>query len=367
MAAKKALDPAKELKRLFVFNKPMEERLAFLKKLDRRLPPGVAPEVAERVFRAMFVETYHHPEWAELITAQTCRAALKAYGQRNFAFFDTMASWILAAVDPAADDETLAAQLRAAWAALKRLHTPLYAHTREGIDATLAEPRWIEATQAAIAANPDDQNWSPSMVGLLLAEGSAGSIDVLIPMTLRALEAKGAELDNLNGLLARVGAETPEVNALRARLKSESDARAEESGANAFARAIGLNAKDDFSFQAQFVGVRKNGAQIFEVNVRVDAAAAQWGRMRLLWTGGRRWTQSEWTNEEEKCFSNNDPLRKLERLPGWLGDLAVARKCTFQLSASGSNLQGEAAARLKEWLQSATVPKKTGWATSRQS
>src|SRR5215203_4912496 len=120
-AKKKAIDPAKELKRLFVFNKPTEERLAFLRKLGRKLPPGLAPDVAEKVFKVMFVETYHHPEWAVLITPEHCRSALKAYQQNKFGFFDTKASWLIAAINPNADDETLAAQLRAAWVALKRL------------------------------------------------------------------------------------------------------------------------------------------------------------------------------------------------------------------------------------------------------
>jgi hypothetical protein len=87
--------------------------------------------------------------------------------------------------------------------------------------------------------------------------------------------------------------------------------------------------------------------------------------MSLFWIGGRRWCQNEWTNEKEKIWSNNYPMKKLERLPGWLGDIAVARKCTFRLSTTSTNLKGEAAETLKAWLQSATVPKKTGWATSR--
>jgi hypothetical protein len=366
MAAKKLVDPdVKQLRRLFMFNKPDAERHALLKKLGRRLPAGLAPELAEAIFRKMFIDTYHDPNWAELITPEYARLVLNAYKKESFISWADMRNWLVAAVDENADDATLATQLREAWVALKRLHVPQYAETREGIDATLTNPRWIEATQAAIASTPNNWNWSRAMVGLLLADGSAGSIDVLIPMALEALKKKGQDLDKLRGLAERFGASTPEVESLRSRLKSETDDRAETGGANAFARAIGLPAKDNFQFQTQFFGERKNGARIFEVTLWVDAAKEQWGWMRLLWVGGRRWCQNEWTNKEEKCFSNNYPMRKLERLPGWLGDIAVARKCTFKLAPLSTNLEGEAAAKLKEWLKSATVPKKTGWATTR--
>ena len=365
MAAKKKLvDPMhKELRRLFVFRKPAEERHALLKKLGRQLPPGLVPDVAEGVFKAMFVDTYHDPKWSQLITPEYARAALKVYQQNKFGLFEDKVNWILGAIDASADDATLAKQLREAWVAVKRLHTPLYAQTREGIDATLGNPRWIEATQAAVAGTKDNWNWSEAMVGLLLADGSAGSIDVLIPMALEALKKKGNDLDKLRKLTERYGAKTPEVESLRARLQEETKDRAESGGANAFARAIGLPAHGDFQFKAQFFGERKSGARIFEVQLYVNAAAAQWGRMSLFWIGGRRWCQNEWTSDTEKVFSNNYPMRKLERLPGWLGDIAVARKCTFQLSTTSTNLEGEAGERLMEWLKSATVPKKTGWAT----
>lgn len=366
MAAKKRVDPdLKELRRLFAFNKPIKERQAFLKKLDRQLPVGVDAELAEKVFREMFVSTFHDPNWAVLITPEYARAALKAYQRKDFYSFAEMANWLLGAVDPLADDATLAAQLREAWVALKRLVTPQFAETREGIDATLGNPRWIEATQAAIASTPYNWNWSEPMVGLLVAEGSAGSVDVLIPMAMKVLEEKGDGLDKLRRMVERYGASTPEVASLRARIKSETDDRAEASGANAFARAIGLSVTGDFQFDARFYGSRKNGTRIFEVEVRVDAASSRWGVMRLFWVGGRRWCQNEWTNEKEKVFSNNYPMKTLERLPGWLGDVAVARRCTFKLSTISTNLEGAAANTLKEWLKSATVPKKTGWATSR--
>jgi hypothetical protein len=349
------LDPTvKELKRLFNFNKHWKERLPFLRKL-KVLPAALDPALAKTVFRAMFVDTYHDPSLAELITPEYARAALAAYGEKNFAFFDASAAWICAAVNAQADDAALARQLREAFVGLKRLSTPVHATTREGIDATLKNPRFVEATQAAIAATPDDWNWSRAMVGLLLADGSASSIDVLIPMALRALKERKDELDRLRDLTVKYGAATPEVKAFAARLHAETDDRAAKSGANAFGAKLGLERKNDFQFKAVFHGLRKNGTQIFECTLRVDAGDARWGSMSLSWTGGRRWRQNEWTNDGERLWANS-PLGKLEKFPTWLRALATERKCTFKRVSLATNLEGPDAKRLGEWLEGAVTP-----------
>ncbi|MFT3706304.1 MAG: hypothetical protein QM817_01430 [Archangium sp.] len=354
--ARAKLDPdVKELKRLFMFDKNHKERIPFLdKKLKRVLPSGLEPELAKRVFERMFFDTYHDPSWSELVVPEYARAALAAYREVKYSFA-AHAAWVVAAVNPGADDATLASQLREAIVAMKRLHVPLYAATREGIDATLKDPRWIEATQAAIAATPDEWNWSISMVGLLLADGSASSIDVLIPMATRALKEKGQELDKLRDAAVKFGANTPEVKAFLTRLHAEADDRAEAGGANAFARAISLDAKNTFQFKAVIHGFRKNGSPLFECNVFVDAGDKRWGSMRLVWVGGRRVRHNEWSNEEEKAYTNK-PLGKLEKFPAWLQDLAKTRRCTFKLMTVTTNLKGAPAERVKEWLRSAVTP-----------
>src|SRR5688572_10087728 len=103
-------DPAKQLKRLFTFNKPYDDRKAFLKKI-KRLPPGLDPSLAEKIFRAMFVEIYHST-WTDLITPEYARPALCACQAKDLGFFQAHGVWIAAAVDADADDERLAAQLQ---------------------------------------------------------------------------------------------------------------------------------------------------------------------------------------------------------------------------------------------------------------
>lgn len=320
------------------------EREAFIKSLKGQLPAGLEPKYAKKMFEAVW-HSMLHEKWNWLVTAENVAIAREVFrGSKN-----QRALWVGCAVDEGCTAE----DLHAALDAFKRLCTPTYAQTPEGVTATLKHPKWVEATRAALAATYDEWNFSKPMVALLFAEGSPESADVLMPMAMKALAEKSTALDQLRALCDQYAAKTPAMQALKAQLVAVSNSRADESGANAFAAKLGLEARNDFEARLQLNGNRKNGAKIFEVSVSIDAKDAEWGRVTLYWqrATGRLASMDEWSSLRGDRPNRFQPLRALDRLPAWLAEIAKKRHCTFKVTQLKANLSAADQTTLRAWLK----------------
>ncbi len=348
---------------MFRGRKKWDELEAYVKSLNGSLPAGLSAHVTRKMFDACWHSMLHKP-WNFLVTPENAAIARAVFVEKK----QQRTVWVAVATDANAPGDTLAAQLHEALDALKVLHQNPYAETRDGIDATLLRPRYVEATRTAIAATPDEWNWSVPMIGLLLADGTPESADVLMPMAIKAVAEKGDGLDRLRALADRLGAKTPAIDALKTQLVSVSNARADaKGGANELAAKLGLMARNDFEVTIRFTGHRKNGAQIFEVDAFLDAKDEDFARMSLYWIRGpgRRARMNEYSSKHgEKCFSNFQPLRSMDRLVGWLSDISFKRGCAFKLVQLKSNLGNEDDQQLRAW-RAGVKQEKTGSATVR--
>jgi hypothetical protein len=247
------------------------------------------------------------------------------------------------------DDELMQRWNRAAEASrgLDLTHAWGSKQRKERFRQLAADREMLAAIQGAVAMND-----SPpiDMLAVLVADGSDGSIDALIPHLGGALESGDVRVNWLRDLRTHA-ADTPRLNALFAELDTTYATRNAKSPALALGVVIGLGALDElwFDFAANSTKVDSFRAPVVQGTVRVDSRTPNWFNVWMSSAGA-------------KGFSGYgvDALPAIDRLglgpcdpaqlPAWLANTAKKLDVEWIAFAPMTNLRGKKRARLAEWL-----------------
>lgn len=217
------------------------------------------------------------------------------------------------------------------------------------VKSLVAQPDVVAAAQATVAARGFDA-WL--FLDLLIADGSAESADVLMPLWQQALKKKGEELSVLTSMLEE--GTSPAMRAMLGAATSAIDARAAISRVGELAERFG-GKRADF---------------VFHLGLQTVEQAHGDGRLTMsFWFGSRASPQAEvfgtratrtlnaqrfkWADgkmlENEARFPT---LASLDELPGWLARVAKDARCSWnpQPRWVKSSLRGKARAGLIAWL-----------------
>jgi hypothetical protein len=213
----------------------------------------------------------------------------------------------------------------------------------------LGQPDVVAAAQAAVAAKGFDA-WL--FLDLLVADGSAESVDVLMPLWQRALKRKGEELTLLTSALEQ--GTTPAVRAMLGSATAAIDERASVSKVGDLAERFG-GRRADFVFQMGLQTVEQAHGDgkltmSFWFGARASPQADLFGTRATRTLNAQRFSWHDGkTRENEAKFPR---LGSLDELPGWLASVAKGARCRWNPEPRWvkSSLRGKARAGLIAWL-----------------
>ncbi len=214
----------------------------------------------------------------------------------------------------------------------------------------ISNPVLLHATQAAVVVAEKAER---PMLELLVADGTDGSVDALMPFFARATAEKGRALDLLEGL-RKHAAKTRALSAMFDEARALLTVRNAASPALALAATLGLGQLTSFSFSARVGSTQLTGGHVPQIqgSVDFDSTSDEWFSVWLASVdlhGVGRATR----------FGSKGPGRdglKLGRCeaadaPVWLAKAAKTLRITWDDSPSvSSSLRGSKRQQVLEWL-----------------
>lgn len=144
------------------------------------------------------------------------------------------------------------------------------------------QPELVAGAQAAFAVTPGDEDLIGSpYLPVLAADGSADSIDLLLPFISKAVMSKSRVVDDVKNDLLPLMPDTAATRGLKAVLDSTLDQRAKTSPALAFAEALGMKPPPrtlvfSIAFQCHRANAPANWLKRNPFRVDVDSTRANW-------------------------------------------------------------------------------------------
>lgn len=219
---------------------------------------------------------------------------------------------------------------------------------RERFRSLAADPHLLAAIQGTVANTSDVRL---DLLAVLVADGSAASLDALIPHLDAALVGRDARLDRLTALRTHA-VHTPALDALFAEIEDTLEARQAASPALALGPVIGVGAVEPLWFRASICSHEAlHGAPRVQAHVNVDSREAAWFSVSV----SVRRTMADFDHVWFDATEVRGELRGLGRcapdeLPRWLADVAARVQATFAEPRVSTGLRGKKRARIASWL-----------------
>jgi len=252
---------------------------------------------------------------------------------------------------------------KAAWAAALSALLDLETFADLRLDERLArartivqDPRVLQAIQTAVVGNG-----GAGPHELLAADGSAASVDALLPSALAAQREGGYRLRWFERMLSR-GAKTSEMKEMIASLGERKHRTEEASPALAFARALGL-AVDRMKLSVSFYSPGFYDADASEMGVHIqgqvdiDSTVPGWLRVFISVSRGDG-TAAGHQPMGDTTFGNEEALRdglglgrcEALELPSWLAQVQRRLATEWQVGEVSGSLRGKRRAQFVDWL-----------------
>ena len=295
------------------------------------------------------IETTRLGRWGRKLPAHVIRGVLaaKSDGQNHL--------FLRLAVDDDGDDKKLARSWERAVQAIvdcSQLDSWGSKTRRARTRALARNARVLEAIQGTVAhvKQPSDD-----MLAVLVADGSAASIDALVPHVGR---------DNLElwKRLRTHAKRTPALDTLFAEVEQAFGDRVATSPANALGTVIGIGVVDVLWFDASISSDERAGTVArYQGHVKVDSRDADWFGVAVVdisgvVTGGR-WKQTVFGS----ATISSDDLRlgrcDAAGVPAWLARAASSLGIAWEAPYLRTGLRGAKRDRIATWLCSGALPK----------
>lgn len=226
---------------------------------------------------------------------------------------------------------------------------------RRNLEALAADPVALAAIQGAAARGADVPM---EMLAVLVMDGSAASVDALVPHFDPALVAADDRLDRLKSLNKFAGT-SPAIQAIFAEVTSTLDARQATSPALALGPIIGIGAVTSLSFDVRIGSKELNRSRVpwIQGSIDVDSRNATWfsvwlGRVDSMSLGGQTREHFDMRNDVLRADTIGlGPVTPAE-VPAWLKRAAKTLDYTLELGTPRTNLRGKKRERLVSWLRS---------------
>ncbi len=253
-----------------------------------------------------------------------------------------------------ASDTLILEHWKRATTVLKNLDTYEWdtAQKRKNFEKLAADPQALAAIQGA-AARGDEVPLE--MLGVLVLEGGAESIDALVPHLDPALVSADQRLDRINHL-RRFASAKPAIQAIFAEISTALAARNATSPALALGPVIGLGEvqKLEVSVRISSTELNRNGVPRVQGDLTIASTSTQWFGAYVtaldddaLGRGRRTYFSNEGLVADELGLGTCQP----EDFPAWLANAAKQLRMELELRVWGSNLRGKKRDRVLEWLQ----------------
>lgn len=288
------------------------------------------------------IETTRFGRWARNLPADVIRGVLAASSDGTTHLF------LRLAVDDDGDDRRLQRSWQRALQASADCsqYDSWGSKTRRARTRKLAtNPRVLQAIQGTVAHIKDP---SHDMLAVLVADGSAASIDALVPHVNK---------DNLElWHKLRVHAKrTPALVALFEEAEAALDDRNATSPALALGPVIGLGEVDVLWFDASISSNERAGSvSRYQGHVKVDSRAKQWFHVSLVDISGT-FSGGDWkTTRFDSSVIASDEL-KLGRceaagVPGWLAKAASRLRIVWDTPYIRTGVRGAKRDQIAKWL-----------------
>jgi len=331
--------------------------------LMRGLPPDVDPALGAEAVRWIAkhwtlgkrVDTLPPPVIRAFL--ETPRGSLgtgeRDWGAHGAVVGETALVFLQTAVPTSLDDGALAARWVQALTALGDVNTS-YAFgskQRRAKITGLARGPFLEAIQAVAVGC---ETVPIDFLAALVADGSEGSMDALLPRFHRAATTRDTTLDLLERL-RRHAADTKPVRAMFAEIEALLGAREAQSPALALAAELGIGDVDSLWFTAYLSSVERRGPNsggLVQGHIVVDSRRPSWFDVSLT-----RGEIGEWesTRFDEREVSEDElGLGRCEArdLPAWLARAAEALKVRWAWDGMPirTGLRGKKKGALVAWL-----------------
>ena len=294
------------------------------------------------------IETTRLGRWGRKLPAHVIRGVLAATSDGQNHLF------LRLAVDDEGDDKKLARSwARAVQAIVDCSQLDSWgSKTRRARTRALAnDARVLQAIQGTVAhvKTPSDD-----MLAVLVADGSAASIDALVPH----VDRNNLELWNRLRVHAK---RTPALDALFAEVEQALDDRVATSPANALGAVIGIGKVDVLWFDASISSDERAGTvSRYQGRVKVDSRDANWFEVSIVDISGV-FTSGVWRQTQFGSTTITSDDLQLGRcdaagVPAWLARAASSLGITWEAPYLRSGLRGAKRDRIATWLCSA-LPK----------
>jgi hypothetical protein len=211
--------------------------------------------------------------------------------------------------------------------------------------------RGLEAAQAVVGARGAE---SKHLIAVLAQDGSAESVDVLMPLVLRALKMRDQTLDLLRSWLEPF-AQGPLLAPALAQLAQATDAREHSAPLEPLLRRFGVKGSHlhlDVSIQSHevYVGLTRRASIWLLIQSR------QLPHVKIFVSRNRGINADSFAVEDGKVqpWSKDLPLKApgaLDTLPAWIAGVARTLKVSWDRPARvTSSLRGVARQRAVDWL-----------------
>lgn len=213
-----------------------------------------------------------------------------------------------------------------------------------------ANPRGLEATQAVVAAGIEEGR----MLALLAHDGSEGSVDILTPLVLRALEKRDETLDLLLTWLSPF-AKGPLLARALQELDRATDAREHAAPLKELLQRLGV--KGPHLHLDVVLPSRQSAAGISRASVWIVIQSRQLPHVRVSVSRHRAGLTEHFRVDDGKLDPMNslslEPPRDLEALPAWIADVARQLSVGWMMAPERvtSSLRGAARQKAVDWLR----------------
>lgn len=310
------------------------------------LPPGVDPVLVRRAMAmALDVGWSLVPDCRTLPDeyAPLLRSVLKTRSPGDRIFLET---WLRS-------DQAPGPQVREAAEWLHQLRmVDDHPTGRARLARLAANPRGLEATQAVVAAGIEEGR----MLAVLAHDGSEGSVDILTPLVLRALEKRDESLDLLRGWLEPF-AKGPLLARALEELDAAADVREHAAPLKGLLQRFGVKGPH------LHLDVVVSSREVSEGFTRLASAwiviqSRQLPHVKVSVALSRSSSPDHFLVEDGKVHPNGSlPLeapRDLEALPAWLAGAARTLGVHWEAAPQRvtSSLRGASRQRAVDWLLS---------------
>lgn len=305
----------------------------------------VAKRIEPTVDNALdLVETTRFCRWARSLPMEVIRGVLAAKSDGTNHLF------LRLAVDDVGDDKKLARSWQRALQAIVACsqYDSWGSQTRRSRTRALAKnARLLQAVQGTVAhvESPSDD-----MLAVLVADGSAASIDALVPHVGKVKLERWLRL--------RTHAKrTPALDALFAEVEGALDHRAATSPALALGPVIGIGKVDSLWFVASISSDERAGTvSRYQGDVTIDSRKARWFVVSIVDIAGTfdmgAWKQTQFGSGTEPAdelkLGRCDPAG----VPAWLAKAARKLGITWGVPYIRTGLRGTKRDRIAAWLSS---------------